>query len=448
MNRTPETDAIGRDLRRYIDAVLGEGEPAALPGDLPPTPRRRAALAYRLAAAVVLVVALVGIGVVVQRDDSGTEVATEGPSSSEGPISSSEGSTSSTEGSTSSTGPTSPGVDVARSIEWHATATVPTVSSPQDMGAVVVGDRVLMVIAGRLGDDVQIVSTGLDGSDVRNAGPSPLDGRAQPSIVWTGEEIVVAGGASGAEIVTFGAAYSPSTDSWREIVDPAVLDDGAWLLRTGSWTGEEIVWWEAGVAYDPTEDSWREIAPFPGAPRMEAAVAVVDGRVVVWGGCDGECEGPPFPSDYPDGAVYDPDADVWSPLPDSSLTSGVAAVAVADASGVTFVAGEGTDGVTTRAARYDLESETWTELPDPPLEVQRYLTGHVLAGDEGLLVGGGPGAASAGRGEFAVFHPSSGRWSAPLAGPTGAPLNAVVTTPRGIVSVDPSGQVWSGAVIG
>ena len=95
-----------------------------------------------------------------------------------------------------------------------------------------------------------------------------------PSVVWTGDEMLVWGGydADGTPIRD-GAAYRPSTNTWRSIA-PMTTDRAGTgsppqaVADLSAWVGDEAVsivasagdpWGWDVVAYDPADDIWRTI---------------------------------------------------------------------------------------------------------------------------------------------------------------------------------------------
>src|SRR5439155_23735644 len=114
-------------------------------------------------------------------------------------------------------------------------------------------------------------------------------------VVWTGSELIGWGGGCCGDAFSDGAAYNPSTNSWRKLArSPLAPSQGP----LGAWTGHELVLFVGGIspdgkpyparlaraaAYNPATDTWRRIQPLP-APRG-GATAVWDGReVLVVGG--------------------------------------------------------------------------------------------------------------------------------------------------------------------
>lgn len=191
---------------------------------------------------------------------------------------------------------------------------------------------------------------------------APIDRAYGVVLVWTGEEVIVWGGDRGDERTSQGAAYDPTSDTWRSIADaPSGLN-----LASGVWTGREMVVFGSlldgrnraatptavGEAYDPATNTWRELPPSALSPQATSAVLVGD-RVVAW--------------DYEvHSQEYDPAKDRWSaplrmPLgfsecyPDSTL--------VADLLFAWFCG---------KAALYDAATSAWQRIEGGPLDETIY----------------------------------------------------------------------------
>jgi hypothetical protein len=178
--------------------------------------------------------------------------------------------------------------------------------------------RHLLVWGGRSGDGYSSAVLG-DGAayDARQRAwrplpAAPITPRA-PLSVWTGQEFIVWGTAVRApQTPRDGAAYNPATNSWRRIADaPVQLSDA-----TAMWTGQEMIVFGAwlniadnapatrtaiGAAYNPTTDTWRRLPDSNLSPQ--ATTAAWNGReMIAW--------------DYQAAAAaYDPSKDRWRPLP-------------------------------------------------------------------------------------------------------------------------------------
>lgn len=128
--------------------------------------------------------------------------------------------------------------------------------------------------------------------------PAPIADTADASVVWSGDEFLVWGGGSGdkvgGRVHAGGAAYDPTTGSWRIM---ALAPIEARERHAAVWTGSEMVVWGGtrrhhgvgdlldGARYDPATDTWRAMAPAPsGTDRSGGQAVVTDGRVVIGAG--------------------------------------------------------------------------------------------------------------------------------------------------------------------
>lgn len=162
--------------------------------------------------------------------------------------------------------------------------------------------------------------------------PAPIPARANALGIWTGSQVIVWGGARGAQgdqLRSDGAAYTPATRTW--MVLPAAPIDG----RTGMvsvWTGHELFVWGGndnaaqsssfasdGAVYSPSDQQWRKLPPTPLTATQYPQAAFVDGLVIVVA-----ITVPPPPRSFPPGAVaaakisiaaYDPTKNAWTLLP-------------------------------------------------------------------------------------------------------------------------------------
>jgi hypothetical protein len=101
----------------------------------------------------------------------------------------------------------------------------------------------------------------------------PIVSRDQSASVWTGTEWIVWGGSTSKAELGDGAAYNPSTNSWRVLATSplsprrvrAVWTGTEMLIAAGSsggdrQTGNGELALADGAAYNPTTDTWRPIA--------------------------------------------------------------------------------------------------------------------------------------------------------------------------------------------
>lgn len=206
---------------------------------------------------------------------------------------------------------------------------------------------------------------------------SPLTPRQPGVAVWTGTEMVIAGGNAAdpcglvsdclveQEPLGDGAAYDPAAKTWRTIADPPIAFTGG----TGVWTGDEVLVLATTpltavplpvlLAYDPTSDSWSTLVSPPTDDLGEPA----------WTG-----ERWVFPTRETNsgsgGWSYFPAEDRWELLePDPIGSASERSIVAAGGSLFLFASvydqpDAPTNGLY-RAARFDLENRKWVTLNIP-----------------------------------------------------------------------------------
>jgi hypothetical protein len=177
-------------------------------------------------------------------------------------------------------------------------------------------------------------------------------------VVWTGREMIGWGGGCCGDASSDGAAYNPSTNKWRKLARSPLAGS---QRPTGAWTGRELILlvgslkldgkpWPArlarGAAYNPSTNTWRRIAQMPAQPT--GATAAWDGRelLVVGGGKS------PF--------AFNPVTSRWRRL--HAMPSGRAGGLAVWTGRQLLVLG----GVK-RAVAYDPKTDRWSALPATPL---------------------------------------------------------------------------------
>jgi hypothetical protein len=230
---------------------------------------------------------------------------------------------------------------------------------------------------------------------------APIAARNEYAAVWTGKEMIVWGGYSccGSFPVTphlygDGAAYDPTTRTWKTIAASPLSP------RTGSvavWTGKEMLVFGGtgpdtnpgaytdGAAYNPSTNTWRKLAPTPwslGQLTDSGSYAVWTGKVMlVWGFFgNGDASGSLA------AATYNPATNRWE--------TGAIAPTGAPLFGDAFWTGKemliwGTSAGHPEALSYDPATRRWASLPASPLgDVSRSDMLAVWTGTY-MVVGGG-----------------------------------------------------------
>ena len=144
-----------------------------------------------------------------------------------------------------------------------------------------------------------------------SAGANVPSGRAYPTAVWTGTEMLVWGGSPA---LNTGGRYNPSTNTWVPTSNGAVLPRGE---QSAIWTGSEMIVWggsnglalNSGGTYRPATDSWTATSTGANVPsaRAEHGAVWTGSEMLVWGGASGA-------TDFNTGRRYNPATDTWSAM--------------------------------------------------------------------------------------------------------------------------------------
>jgi N-acetylneuraminic acid mutarotase len=256
--------------------------------------------------------------------------------------------------------------------------------------------------------------------------------RYDHTAVWTGNLMIVWGGAVELGETNTGARYDPLTDTWA----PASTVNAPMNreLQTAVWTGTiMIVWGEsdvggspspAGGRYDPVSDSWEPTSTVGAPEGRYAHTAVWTGsEMIVWGGTQG---GPMLNS----GGRYNPATDTWSATSTAGAPSPRAGQ-TAIWTGSRMIIWGGVDSVgnaLSTGGRYDPVSNTWSPTSGTGAPSARFQHSAVWTGSEMIVWGGGPSYSENTGGRY---DPVSNTWAATSL--TGAP------SPR-----DSHTAVWTG----
>lgn len=262
------------------------------------------------------------------------------------------------------------------------------------------------------------VSVDLKGS-IAPLPKAPIPIRWWHGAIWTGSEMIVFGGGDDSKGRRDGAAYDPSTRTWRMIAEAPV----GGYANTLVWTGEEMITWggikdsngaegfptgfeATGAAYDPATDEWRTLEQGPLDPRGWHSAVWTGEEMIVWGGV-ARPETTCYDCGYPGGAgAYDPTSGTWRQIDVGPLSGRVEHTAVWTGSHMFVYGGSPPGGGSGRhdGAVYDPGSDSWALLPDPPIE-GRYRHAAVWTG-EAMIVWGGQTPRGMGFSDGASFRPN------------------------------------------
>jgi N-acetylneuraminic acid mutarotase len=238
---------------------------------------------------------------------------------------------------------------------------------------------------------------------------SVLTGRGYAQAVWTGTEAIVWGGSHGSKdktgCETDGARFNPTTNLWRSIATK-----GAPSARTNPsvvWTGQELIVWggvscdplnpgylDTGARYDPATDVWHPMSHSGALLGRALSTAIWTGHdVLIWGGTWGA-------GDLGDGRRYDPVSDTWKPLSsDGAPTPRRSALAISTGSEMIVWGGGHVGGVDSKTgkatwtylndgARFDYAAQRWSPLPWLEAPRGRVYSSVVWTGEDMIIWGG------------------------------------------------------------
>lgn len=288
-----------------------------------------------------------------------------------------------------------------------------------------------------------------------------VDRFATAATVWTGQELIVWGGA-GRDLAAHadGAAYDPRTGRWRPLPPAPQAQTLEKDRASGVWTGRELLVWGGmapvsgeragsrpgdGLAYDPATRAWRLLASPPRQLQPLARPAVWTGHRLLVADADADHQ---LAGGGLRGGAYDPLTDRWRLLPASPrLSAGRLLDRTVLWAGTRLLVwsfwgrpGKGAtsgepDGVDLWA--YDPAAGHWTVLPPPSAALRPLLARASLAwtGREILAVMHGSGIPP----DRAVF---GGRYDLDLRRWT-----AIAKPPGPVTFRLPSALVWTGATL-
>ena len=211
-------------------------------------------------------------------------------------------------------------------------------------------------------------------------------GRENHTMVWTGSEMIVWGGADGFNVVNTGARYNPTTDTWA-----ATTTTNAPSIRqnhTAIWTGTAMIIWggtnfdeelNTGGRYNPATDSWTATSTTNAPAGRDSHTAVWTGtQMIVWGGLVVPVGTGPLPSNT--GGRYNPSTDSWTAVTTTNAPSGRDTHTAVWTGSVMVVWGGFDSNSLNTGGRYNPASDSWaptslTNAPSPRFEHTAVWTG-------------------------------------------------------------------------
>lgn len=272
---------------------------------------------------------------------------------------------------------------------------------------------------------------------------APPRRRAAHTAVWTGSEMIIWGGFENVfpnQSFNTGARYNPSTDSWAGTTTTDAPSGR--YSHTAVWTGNEMIVWggadfsgnffNTGGRYDPATDSWTGTSTTNPPAARSAHTAIWTGSVmIVWGGNDGA-------NDLSSGGRYNANTDSWTT---TSATDAPTArqlhTAVWTGSEMIIWGGESNGSPFNTGGRYDPDSDSWiaTTTTNAP-EGRANHTG-VWSTSQMIIWGGDSSGSPFNTG--GRYDPGTNSWTAtdPVNAPAGRSYHTAVWTGSEMI-------VWGG----
>jgi hypothetical protein len=258
------------------------------------------------------------------------------------------------------------------------------------------------------------------------AGPEYVPGY---KALWTGKQMLVFG-------AFHSVAYTPATDTWRELPRPINLGFVA-------WTGKEAIGWGGGCcgdvqadgsAYDPATGAYRRLPRAPLAPS-QAPTGAWTGRDLILLVSGYGPDGKRYPARFARAAAYNPATNRWRRIAPLPIGSGFGGSAAWDGREL-IVAGVGAKAQATFA--YDPSANRWRRLASVP--APRVGAAAVWLGSRLVLWGGQNLGASATLRSGLAYEPHANRWTSIPAAPFRPRSGSVVaSTGRALI-------VWGGEI--
>jgi len=257
---------------------------------------------------------------------------------------------------------------------------------------------------------------GADGDSWRPMSALPV---STGTAVWTGTEMIVWGNGTDS-----GSRYNPATDHWS----PTSMTGApsARRIHTAVWTGTEMIVWggcntstsfcgeTTGGRYNPTTDTWTPTSTVDAPIGRKEHTAVWSGsEMLVWGGCkpgyNNFCNTIGSNSTAPGGA-YNLNTDTWREIPPPPITGRTKHTAIWTGGEMIIWGGIDLD-VKNDGARYNPNTGwvamTLTNAPTPRMEHTA-----VWTGTEMIVWGGREPSSTSSLNTGGRYNPTTNSWTA------------------------------------
>ncbi len=234
--------------------------------------------------------------------------------------------------------------------------------------------------------------------------------------VWSGTEMIIWGGFDGGSFFNTGGRYNPSTNSWTATtVANAPI---ARFSHTAVWTGSEMIVWggfgsnlavlNTGGRYNPRTDTWTATSTTNAPTARELHTAIWTGSdMIVWSGYTNT-----NPAWVNTGGRYNPSTDSWEAT-NTTNAPGARDYHTAIWTGSEMIVWGGLGGLfhnpLNTGGRYNPGTDTWIATSTTNAPTSRGFHTAIWTGSE-MIVWGGEGLDAVNTG--GRYNPSMNSWTA------------------------------------
>ncbi|MBK9255970.1 MAG: hypothetical protein IPM42_10815 [Saprospiraceae bacterium] len=222
----------------------------------------------------------------------------------------------------------------------------------------------------------------------KTTSPTP---RINHSATWTGEKMIVWGGAIPNTFYNDGRIYSPSINSWQSMSNSFLAGR---KNHAAIWTGNKMIFWGGsgsnifyndGATYDLNTDIWSSVSVSGLSPREEPGYVWTGDKMIIWGGATSGL------NTFNDGKIYDIQSNSWQNMSQVNAPIGRRRHS-AIWTGDKFIVWGGetnNDFATNTGAIYDPIADTWNAITTqnaPPLGMADHSS--IWTGSKMIVFGG------------------------------------------------------------
>ena len=240
--------------------------------------------------------------------------------------------------------------------------------------------------------------------------PNARDGH---TVVWTGSEMIIWGGANSTILFNTGGRYNPATDTWTA-TSTTNAPTARWR-HSAVWTGSEMIVWgggdntdylNTGGRYNPTDDSWTATSTANAPTARISPTAVWTGsEMIVWGG---NYNGGGFNN----GGRYNPVNNSWTATSTTNAPQGRwGHTAVWTGSEMIIWGGTNSMNYLHTGGRYNARTDSWMATNTATAPLGRYAHTAVWTGSE-MIVWGGVDEFFNDTNTGGRYNPSTDSWTA------------------------------------